>query len=184
MPRPPSQANERQRNLLRGFVGRLSGDSGFQLINVTNVPILLSQISMDNSLVNRVSLVNKLWRHYSWIAFAQASAVRTNLHTSPRTLTPPASPTPLLCIQRVSCCPACGQVGACAQRTRPVAAPAPQAGKVLGGAGPAMAAIPASLIWGTLALWDLGQDVASKRAGPLQVRHPHSGLHRRAAAGV
>ena len=66
-----SQANERQRNLLRGFVGRLSGDSGFQLINVTNVPILLSEISMDNSLVNRVSLVNKLWRHYSWIAFAQ-----------------------------------------------------------------------------------------------------------------
>ncbi|GFR40082.1 hypothetical protein Agub_g630, partial [Astrephomene gubernaculifera] len=106
--------SERQRTMLRGFLSRVSGNNGFQLINVTNAPIQLEYVSFQNRLYNRVSLVNTLWRHYSWIAIAQAR-------------------------------------------------------KVLGGAGPAIAAIPASLLWASLALVDLGQDVAAKRVRPHQV---------------
>lgn len=111
-PRP--QESDRQRTMVRGFVSRLSGSSGFQLINVTNAPIQLVGVPVHNRLVNRVSLVNLLWRHYSWTALAQAR-------------------------------------------------------KVLGGAGPAIAAIPASALWAVLAMADVVQDVASKRASPLSV---------------
>ncbi|GLC57723.1 hypothetical protein PLESTB_001257700 [Pleodorina starrii] len=106
--------DDRQRSMVRGFLSRVSGSNGFQLINVTNVPIQLEYVELQNHLVNRVSLVNKLYRHYSWIAIAQAR-------------------------------------------------------KVLGGAGPAIAAIPASLLWAGIALFDLGQDVAAKRVNPLVV---------------
>ncbi|GIL71930.1 hypothetical protein Vretifemale_2372 [Volvox reticuliferus] len=108
----PGREDDRQRSMLRGFLSRVSGSDGFQLINVTNAPIQLEYVELKNHLVNRVSLINKLYRHYSWIALAQAR-------------------------------------------------------KVLGGAGPAIAAIPASLLWASIALVDLGQDVAAKRVNPL-----------------
>ncbi|GIL45737.1 hypothetical protein Vafri_2896 [Volvox africanus] len=110
----PGREDDRQRSMLRGFLSRVSGSNGFQLINVTNAPIQLEYVELKNHLVNRVSLINKLYRHYSWIALAQAR-------------------------------------------------------KVLGGAGPAIAAIPASLLWASIALVDLGQDVAAKRVNPLVV---------------
>lgn len=81
---------------------------------MTNAPIQLEHVELKNLLVNRVSLVNKLYRHYSWIALAQAR-------------------------------------------------------KVLGGAGPAIATIPASVLWASIALVDLGQEVAAKRVNPLVV---------------
>ncbi|EFJ52490.1 hypothetical protein VOLCADRAFT_102987 [Volvox carteri f. nagariensis] len=112
--RSTGREDDRQRSMLRGFLSRVSGSNGFQLINVTNAPIQLEHVELKNHLVNRVSLVNKLYRHYSWIAIAQAR-------------------------------------------------------KVLGGAGPAIAAIPASLLWASIALVDLGQDVAAKRVNPLLV---------------
>ncbi|GLI64033.1 hypothetical protein VaNZ11_007171 [Volvox africanus] len=110
----PGREDDRQRSMLRGFLSRVSGSNGFQLINVTNAPIQLEYVELKNHLVNRVSLINKLYRHYSWIALAQAR-------------------------------------------------------KVLGGAGPAIAAIPASLLWASIALVDLGQEVAAKRVNPLVV---------------
>ncbi len=37
--------------------------------------------------------------------------------------------------------------------------------KLLGGAGPAIAAVPASLLWAGISIVELGKDVATKRVG-------------------
>lgn len=42
------------RTLLKGVVARLSGSTGFQLINVANVPIMLEGQTANNLLVNKV----------------------------------------------------------------------------------------------------------------------------------
>lgn len=69
------QPMERQRTVVRGFLSRLAGSQGFQLINVSDAAIVLKGHDIANRLVNRVTLVNELWGLYSWRAFAQARKV-------------------------------------------------------------------------------------------------------------
>jgi hypothetical protein len=40
-----------------------------------------------------------------------------------------------------------------------------EARKLLGGAGPAIATVPASLLWAGISIVELGRDVATKRVG-------------------
>ena len=42
------------RTVLRGVLARMSGSSGFQLINVSNAPIILEGKRFSNLLVNKV----------------------------------------------------------------------------------------------------------------------------------
>jgi hypothetical protein len=44
-----------------------------------------------------------------------------------------------------------------------------QARKVLGGAGPAIAIIPASILWASISMFDLGRDIAQKRVAATAV---------------
>jgi hypothetical protein len=44
-----------QRTILKGVLTRLSGSTGFQLINVSNAPIVLKGRAWPNLLVNKVS---------------------------------------------------------------------------------------------------------------------------------
>lgn len=53
-PPAPPQAGSGNRTILRGVVTRLSGSTGFQLINVTNAPIILQGRTWGGLLVNRV----------------------------------------------------------------------------------------------------------------------------------
>lgn len=45
-----------QRTVLKGVLTRLSGSTGFQLINVSNAPIALSGKTWNNLLVNKVGI--------------------------------------------------------------------------------------------------------------------------------
>lgn len=125
----PREVNEEggQRTVLKGVLTRLSGSSGFQLINVSNAPIVLEGKMWTNLLVNKVGLINLLWRHYSWPAMTE---------------------------------------------TR----------KVLGGAGPAIAAVPASILWAGISMVELFRDVFTKRAHPSQLL-PRSGFYGFTAIG-
>jgi hypothetical protein len=51
-----------------------------------------------------------------------------------------------------------------------------EARKILGGAGPAIATIPASLIWASISIFDLGRDIAYRRVG-LQAMIPRAGFY-------
>ena len=44
-----------------------------------------------------------------------------------------------------------------------------EARKVLGGAGPAIAAVPASILWAGISVVELCRDVATKRTSPVQL---------------
>lgn len=57
--------------------GEAGGRPGFQLLNVTNVPIQLAALAIDNMLCNKVSLSNKVWQHYMWQFAFQARKVRS-----------------------------------------------------------------------------------------------------------
>ncbi len=61
---------------------RLIGASGFQLINVNNVPLSLRGWSVDTRLIGRKALTNSLMRHYIAQAISEAHKVRA-LSTHP-----------------------------------------------------------------------------------------------------
>ena len=59
-PHAPSSSSSSSQGLhggsiLKGFLSRVSGADGFQLVNVTNAPIMLQGLAIENQLVNRVS---------------------------------------------------------------------------------------------------------------------------------
>lgn len=58
-----------------GLFRRLIGASGFQLINVNNVPLLLRGWSVDTRLIGRKALTNSLMRHYIAQAISEAHKV-------------------------------------------------------------------------------------------------------------
>jgi hypothetical protein len=55
---------------------RLIGASGFQLINVNNVPLSLRGWSVDTRLIGRKALRNSLMRHYIAQAISEAHKAR------------------------------------------------------------------------------------------------------------
>lgn len=61
VPHAPSAAQQRDgnRTILKGVLTRLSGSTGFQLINVTNAPIILHGKRWNNLLVNKVGRVRQ-----------------------------------------------------------------------------------------------------------------------------
>jgi hypothetical protein len=67
--------DEMQRMLVKGMVNRLSGDSGLQLINVSDVGLQLGAVDLQNRLLNQVGLASHLYRHYRWAAVAQSRKV-------------------------------------------------------------------------------------------------------------
>ena len=50
----PSSQGLHGGSILKGFLSRVSGADGFQLVNVTNAPIMLQGLAIENQLVNRV----------------------------------------------------------------------------------------------------------------------------------
>ena len=58
-----------------GLFRRLIGASGFQLINVNNVPLSLRGWSVDTRLIGRKALTNSLTRHYFAQALSEAHKV-------------------------------------------------------------------------------------------------------------
>lgn len=66
---------EVQRVLVRGMLSRLSGSSGLQLINVSDVGLQLSALDERNRLVNQVGLASLISNHYTWRAYAELRKV-------------------------------------------------------------------------------------------------------------
>ncbi|BDA48868.1 probable vacuolar protein sorting-associated protein 13A at C-terminar half [Coccomyxa sp. Obi] len=95
-----------------GLFRRLIGASGFQLINVNNVPLSLRGWSVDTRLIGRKALTNSLMRHY----IAQAIS---------------------------------------------------EAHKVLGGAGPAIAAVPLTVVWAGGSFVTLATGLGAGKVGPV-----------------
>lgn len=58
-----------------GLFSRVIGASGFQLINVNNVPLQLSAWSTDTKLIGRKALQSSLTRHYSYQGIREAHKV-------------------------------------------------------------------------------------------------------------
>lgn len=58
-----------------GLFSRVIGASGFQLINVNNVPLQLSGWSTDTKLIGRKALQSSLTRHYSYQGIREAHKV-------------------------------------------------------------------------------------------------------------
>lgn len=58
-----------------GLFRRFIGTSGFQLINVNNVPLSLRGWTMDTRLIGRKALTNSLLRHYMGQAISEAHKV-------------------------------------------------------------------------------------------------------------
>ncbi|KAF6253188.1 hypothetical protein COO60DRAFT_1463300 [Scenedesmus sp. NREL 46B-D3] len=105
---PGGVLDEMQRMLVRGMVNRLSGDSGLQLINVSDVGLQLGAVELQNRLLNQVGLASHLYRHYRWAAVAQSR-------------------------------------------------------KVLGGVGPGLTQIPASILWAGVSMVDLTYELVTAR---------------------
>ena len=59
-----------------GLFSRFIGASGFQLINVNNIPLSLGSWSVDTKLLGRKAMVNSLARHYFAQGIAEAHKVR------------------------------------------------------------------------------------------------------------
>ena len=60
-----------------GLFRRFIGTSGFQLINVNNMPLSLRGWSMDTRLIGRKALTNSLLRHYMGQAISEAHKVKS-----------------------------------------------------------------------------------------------------------
>ncbi|WIA12624.1 hypothetical protein OEZ85_006281 [Tetradesmus obliquus] len=105
---PGGMLDEMQRMLVKGMVNRLSGDSGLQLINVSDVGLQLGAVDLQNRLLNQVGLASHLYRHYRWAAVAQSR-------------------------------------------------------KVLGGVGPGLTQIPASILWAGVSMVDLTYELVTAR---------------------
>jgi hypothetical protein len=73
---PAGMLTEVQRVLVRGMLSRLSGSSGLQLINVSDVGLQLSALDERNRLVNQVGLTSLISNHYTWRAYAELRKVR------------------------------------------------------------------------------------------------------------
>jgi hypothetical protein len=73
---PGGMLTEVQRVLVRGMLNRLSGSSGLQLINVSDVGLQLSALDERNRLVNQVGLASLISNHYTWRAYAELRKVR------------------------------------------------------------------------------------------------------------
>jgi hypothetical protein len=69
---------EVQRVLVRGMLSRLSGSSGLQLINVSDVGLQLSALDERNRLVNQVGLASLISNHYTWRAYAELRKVHSS----------------------------------------------------------------------------------------------------------
>lgn len=72
---PGGMLTEVQRVLVRGMLNRLSGSSGLQLINVSDVGLQLSALDERNRLVNQVGLASLISNHYTWRAYAELRKV-------------------------------------------------------------------------------------------------------------
>eukprot|EP00891_Asterochloris_glomerata_P007978 jgi/Astpho2/7978/Aster-x0337 len=95
-----------------GLFSRLIGASGFQLINVNNVPLQLRSWSTDTQLLGRKALIGTLSRHY--------------LNNGIR-----------------------------------------EAHKVLGGAGPAITAVPLTVVWAGTSALSLLNSIRTRQVGPV-----------------
>ncbi|KAL0018632.1 hypothetical protein WJX77_009530 [Trebouxia sp. C0004] len=95
-----------------GLFSRVIGASGFQLINVNNVPLQLSGWSTDTKLIGRRALQGSLTRHYIGQSIKEAH-------------------------------------------------------KVLGGAGPAIAAVPLTVVWAGTSALSLLNNIRTRQVGPL-----------------
>lgn len=73
---PAGMLTEVQRVLVRGMLSRLSGSSGLQLINVSDIGLQLSALDERNRLVNQVGLTSLISNHYTWRAYAELRKVR------------------------------------------------------------------------------------------------------------
>jgi hypothetical protein len=76
---PAGMLTEVQRVLVRGMLNRLSGSSGLQLINVSDVGLQLAGLDERNRLVNQVGLASLISNHYTWRAYAELRKVRVSL---------------------------------------------------------------------------------------------------------
>ena len=65
-----------------GLFSRVIGASGFQLINVNNVPLCLRGWSQTSKLLGRNALLNSLIRHYTASAISEAHKVRDDIQPS------------------------------------------------------------------------------------------------------
>lgn len=72
---PAGMLTEVQRVLVRGMLNRLSGSSGLQLINVSDVGLQLAGLDERNRLVNQVGLASLISNHYTWRAYAELRKV-------------------------------------------------------------------------------------------------------------
>jgi hypothetical protein len=59
-----------------GLFSRFIGASGFQLINVNNVPLSLGSWALDTKLLGRKAMINSLARHYFAQGISEAHKVR------------------------------------------------------------------------------------------------------------
>ena len=93
-----------------GLFSRLIGASGFQLINVNNVPLQLRSWSTDTQLLGRKALIGTLSRHYLNNGIREAHKVGTcrDAHWVVK-----AEPARYTCMQAVPCiCPDCASCDA------------------------------------------------------------------------
>ena len=66
---------------------RFIGASGFQLINVNNVPLSLGSWALDTKLLGRKAMINSLARHYFAQGISEAHKVCTRPFPPPYLLT-------------------------------------------------------------------------------------------------
>ena len=139
---------------MKGLLSRVSGADGFQLVNVTNAPIQLGAFVCQNRLVNKVHKHSGKNRGRGFLLGAHFLSQETLSRYERRFLITEVRP------------PLPSQVALYNLFTRHYQRNAMvEARKILGGAGPAIATIPASLLWASISLVDLGTDVASGRVG-------------------
>ena len=67
-----------------GLFSRFIGASGFQLINVNNVPLSLGSWSLDTKLLGRKAMINSLARHYFAQGISEAHKVGVDPHIGSR----------------------------------------------------------------------------------------------------
>jgi hypothetical protein len=182
-----------QRLLVRGMLSRLSGSSGLQLINVSDVGLQLSALDERNRLVNQVGLASLISNHYTWRAYAELRKVRgcgvcvcvcvcvVAAAAAAAVQGVPAGEAPCqrsqarvhahACACMALPCAAAGMaLGVPAHHPAAVLRP-----QILGGAGPGLAQIPASIIWAGISVFELYYDAVRWGRSPLTL--PPALLH-------
>lgn len=175
--------------VMRGMLSRISGEDGFQLVNVTNAPIQLQAFQLKESeswLVNRVSVSPDTACSRPQMASlgsecsikpsscrlvresTQASAAGATVLTSQQVYQRAEGQTSnmfalLMLVPIAATC----QVAFWHLFVRHYTSTGlTEARKILGGAGPAVATLLASAIWASISLVDLGQEVVRRRKPP------------------